>query len=145
METTVSGSGNRNPSVSCGCWNEDSLSGGEIAGIVIGVLAFLAIVATLLAIYFKRICRYKSQEIPSHGSVKECVTGCCSGMGRKSNKGDVPIIIDVPINNMGEVWASVKPVEVSPPLPRRSGIPPPLPRRSGVPPPLPPRDPVNPV
>ena len=57
------GSGDRNPSVSCGCWNENKLSGGEISGIVIGVVVFLAIVATILSIYFRRICRYKSKNI----------------------------------------------------------------------------------
>ena len=117
-----SGPGNRNPSVSCGCWIDESLSGGEISGIVIGVLAFLAIV--ILAVLKKKGMG------PSCGSIKKLFTGCCNG--RKSNKESLPVVA-VPINNMGEVWSSVKVVEV----------PPPLPRRPGVPPPLPPRNPVN--
>lgn len=58
------GNGHRNPTVYCGCWVKDPvISGGDIAGIVIGVLAFCAIVGIALAIYFKKCCRYKSDEV----------------------------------------------------------------------------------
>ena len=63
---------NVNMDMSCGCFQE-KLSGGEIAGIVIGVAAFLVIVATALAIYFRLICRYKSKEIITSLHVDEPV------------------------------------------------------------------------
>lgn len=53
-----SGSGSRNPSVSCGCWNEDTISEGGIAGIVIGVVVALGV----LAFCFRRHKRSKESK-----------------------------------------------------------------------------------
>lgn len=62
-----------NMDISCGCFQEETLSGGEIAGIVIGAAVALAVVATVLAIYFRFICRYKSKEIVTSLPVAEPV------------------------------------------------------------------------
>ena len=48
-----------NMDISCGCFQEETLSGGKIAGIVIGATVALAVVA---AICFRRICRKKSKK-----------------------------------------------------------------------------------
>lgn len=58
------GTGDRDPTVSCGCWVESpSISDADIVRIVIGASSFVTIVGAILAICFKICCRNNSDKV----------------------------------------------------------------------------------
>lgn len=70
------GFGDKNPSVSCGCWVQDSsISKGVITGIVLGSIILLIVVCLFVLCYVKNFCRYRSNSVITKVSDAEHVEG----------------------------------------------------------------------